>query len=109
MNKVYIAGPMTGYEQFNIGSFFAAGDFFKELGWEVYNPAEETGKIYGMSLYDNGEEGFDIKEAFSRYTDYIINRATHIYMLKGWEKSHGARAEHALAVVLNKEIMYEQA
>lgn len=107
-NKVYIAGPMTGYEQFNIGSFFAAGDYFKDIGWEVYNPAEKTGDIYGMDLYEGDAQEFDLAEAFTRYTDFIINRATHIYMLRGWEKSAGARAEHALAVVMGLTIIYEQ-
>jgi hypothetical protein len=37
----------------------------------------------------------------------ILRRCDCIYLLKGWELSQGARAEHELAVKIGLEIMYE--
>lgn len=39
--KVYIAGPMTGISEFNFPAFHAAAAAWRELGWNVVNPAEE--------------------------------------------------------------------
>lgn len=38
--RVYIAGPMTGLPDWNFPAFHAAAAAWRELGWEVVNPAE---------------------------------------------------------------------
>ena len=37
---------------------------------------------------------------------WICREADAIAMLPGWEKSYGARAEHAVAVALDLQIIY---
>ena len=118
MNKVYIAGPMRGYPQFNFPAFQAATDYFRELGWEVCNPAEKDDKTYGKEMATTNlsgsieeaekEFGFSLREALGYDLNWICKNATHIYMLSGWEKSRGAMAEHATAVALDIKVMYEQ-
>lgn len=115
---LYIAGPMQGYEDFNYASFDAAEAFFKESNMFEYigNPANWDRKKYGsdcnLSPDGNIEQyvkdfGFCLRTALKKDLSWIATYATHIYMLKGWEFSKGAKAEHALAVALGLEIMYE--
>lgn len=107
MSKVYIAGPMTGYKNFNFDAFFTAEHTLKKQGWEVFNPANkdaEAGVVDGAG-WDKGDDqalmasGWDFKEAFLWDCSKVIE-SDAIYMLKGWEKSSGARAEHAVAIAI---------
>ena len=117
-NKIYIAGPMRGYPQFNFPAFYAAGDYFKSIGWEVFNPAQKDDEKYGNEMATTNltgdedeaaeEHGFCLRTALAMDLNWICKEATHIYMLKGWEKSRGAMAEHATAIALGHTIMYEQ-
>ena len=117
-NKIYIAGPMSGHPEFNFPAFFRAQRSLEEGGWIVFNPAnkdvERTLSEDAMASGDHIkaiEEGFDFREAFAWDIQCILE-SDAIYMLKGWEQSPGARAEHATATVLQKhypefEIIYE--
>jgi hypothetical protein len=89
--KIYIAGPMTGYENFNRAEFNAAAC---DLGYEhdaVLNPAILPD---GLSQ----REYMDICFA-------MIRSADAIYLLKGYEESKGAMAELAYAEKLELEII----
>ena len=120
MNKVYIAGPMRGYPNFNFPAFFAAADYFKNVcGWQVFNPAQDDWDTYGVDVSkgnDTGcelqaeeEHGVTIRDCMQRDCEWICKHATHMYMLRGWENSSGALAEHALAKALGDvTFMYEQ-
>ena len=110
--KIYIAGPMTGLKEFNFPAFFAAESGLSELGHECFNPARNDEEKYGIDV--TGTDGdpkqiptFDLRKALSDDTRYICEEAEGIYMLKGWERSSGACAEHALAKALNLEIIYQ--
>ena len=39
--KIYIAGPMRGYENFNFPAFDAAAQLYRAIGYEVFNPADK--------------------------------------------------------------------
>ena len=113
--EVYVAGPMRGYPQFNFPAFFAAGDKLEAEGWKVWNPARKDEEQYGDKLWkDNktGSEaeasantGFSLRDALLWDTAKIC-QCDAIAMLPGWEKSNGAKAEWALAVALDLEVMY---
>lgn len=115
--SIYIAGPMRGHPQFNFPAFFAAEAKLKRHNWNVFNPARADNEFFNADVSkDNltGSEqmaaeqfGLTIGNAMARDMDWIANHATAIYMLKGWEKSTGAHAEHALAVALGIELYYE--
>ena len=98
--KVYVSGPMTGFPEYNYPAFNKATEILEQIGLEVYNPARDF-------LYDGPLNEFPIKTAFKEYCDFICTQAEEVYMLKGWEKSVGARAEHALALAVGIEICYQ--
>ena len=89
---------MTGYPDFNYPAFNAEAALLRLSSSVVYNPAEYP--------HDGPLEEFPIREAFDEYCNFICRIATHMVMLKGWEKSVGARAEHALALAVGVEIIY---
>ena len=88
----YISGPMTGIKDLNRPAFQAAGVRLREGGHEFGLPVSDP-RGYRKSL------GSDIA--------WIIRHSDALYLLKGWEHSPGARAEHAVAVALELRIDYE--
>ena len=115
--KIYIAGPMTGYKEFNFPAFHEAANYLRLQGHEVFSPAEHDIAVYGVDISkgnDTGcqakaakDHGFDLRKALAVDLGYICLHADAIYMLKGWEHSKGANAEHAAAKALGLQIMYE--
>jgi hypothetical protein len=95
--KIYIAGPMTGYPLHNFPAFNAAMRVLTSQGHHVISPAD-LDDLFGHD--DN------IDATIRRDFEAVMN-VNAVYMLKGWEKSTGARAEHALAVWRGIEILYE--
>ena len=91
--KIYIAGPMTGRDNFNREAFNKEAERLTRHGHTVLNPA---------SLPDGLEqrEYMDICCAMIRCADAV-------FMLRGWEKSAGAVAEYALAKKIGLEIITE--
>lgn len=123
MKSIYIAGPMSGYPNFNFESFNQAADYLKYVrGYDVvWNPAAKDSEngILELEAAKTGDDhalmdtGWSFEEAFLwDVTKVIQSRA--IYMLKGWEQSMGAAAEHAVAVSMKRrypdyEIIYQYA
>ncbi len=108
MSKIYIAGPMSGYPEFNFPAFFAAQAQLEAQGWTVFNPAnKEQEKELNAVAFESGDaamainEGFDFRECYAWDVNRVIE-ADAIYMLPGWEQSPGARGEHAVAVAMKK-------
>lgn len=110
--KVYVAGGMRGIPEFNFPAFDRAAGILRLADFIVFNPADRdraTGfDPTGMTGHEDlGALGFCLREALQADTEWICLQATHIYMLNGWERSSGARAEHALAFALGHHILYE--
>lgn len=116
--KIYIAGPMTGYPDFNFPAFYAAAAYFKSRGWTVFNPADKEGETLSEESRVNGdaklaqEGGFNFRDVYAWDVNRVIE-ADAIYMLPGWENSPGAIGEHAVAVAMRRhypeyQIMYEE-
>jgi hypothetical protein len=102
--KIYLAGPMSGYESYNFPAFFAAEEALKKQGYEVINPArldEDAG-------YDPTSPDFVMDEAFlhgAAKRDLLgVVECDAIALLPNWEHSNGALAEFAVAKWLNKKI-----
>ena len=106
--KIYIAGPMSGYPNFNFPAFFAAQEMLEAQGWTVFNPAAKDMED-DPSIQDNPtgdaekaiSEGFDFRLAFKWDTEKVIE-GDAVYMLPGWEFSPGATAEHAVAKAMKR-------
>ena len=94
--KVYIAGPMTGYENFNYDAFNAAAEQLRARGYEVFNPAEN----------DKQGEDFQSKDWswYMRQSLKQIAEVDVVYRLDGWQESKGAVIEIKLALQLGIEV-----
>lgn len=115
---VYVAGPMTGYPDFNFPAFYAAEKRLKEQGYIVYNPAnkedEERLDPESRKTGDSAKAisgGFDFKSVYMWDLEHVV-KADAIYVLKGWEKSAGACGELAVAKAIKRhypeyQIMFE--
>ena len=111
--KIYIAGPMTGYVDFNFPAFDAAAELLISQGHVVFNPADRDRSAHGED-FAKGTTGdhsevpeFSLRDALAADTEWICQHAQAIYLLDGWEKSKGANAEKALAVALGHAILYQ--
>ena len=111
---IYVAGPMRGYENYNFPAFDRCSRVLREQGWNVINPAEldkDTGKPMSdpMSFAPdtNYEDHEFMRKALRRDMVAICDQCTAIYMMSNWERSKGAKAEHALAKALGLSIFYE--
>lgn len=93
-NRVYLAGPMTGYAEFNFPAFNAEADRLRATGLEVVNPAEH-GIVDGAEWCD-----------YLRYDIAQLSRCEAIHFLPGWQESKGARLEHSIAVSLGMRMSF---
>ena len=92
--KIYIAGPMTGYKNFNREKFLETARNIKAMGHEPIHTADMPD---GLSYEDY------MLESLNRLED-----CDAIYLLKGWTKSNGANEEFIRARELGLEIFYER-
>lgn len=116
VKKVYLAGPMRGYPQFNFPAFHAAASLLRAQGYEVFSPAERDEGIYGAGFATGNTLGseelatkthsFNIREAMFADLEYICKEADAVFLLPGWEKSKGANAEKATAEAIGIEVRY---
>lgn len=90
--KVYIAGRISGYEDYQ-EHFCRAEKYLLRLGNTVLNPA----------ALPNGLT----QEEYMRICIPMLNISEVIYMLKGWQTSMGANIEYQLAKQANKKIYFE--
>lgn len=115
--KVYIAGPMTGYPEFNFPLFNSVAERLRSEGWTVFNPADKEGETLSERSRKDGDaqlakaDGFNFRDVYTWDVNKVIE-SDAIYMLPGWENSPGACGEHAVAVAMRRhypeyQIMYE--
>lgn len=87
VKTIYLAGGMSGYENFNYDCFIDVATIIRAAGYVCLNPAEFQGGDQEMSWHD-----------YMRYDlRLIIDRADAIITLPGWEDSKGACNEVTVA------------
>lgn len=111
----YIAGPMRGLPYFNFPAFDEAALQLRNQGFEVISPAEmdrhigfdpETlGPDYDWN--DLNKCNFSLMDAIDRDVA-ALKKCDAIFMLRGWEKSKGAKAEKALAEWIGLVVSYQE-
>jgi hypothetical protein len=94
-NTVYIAGPMTGYDQYNFPAFDAARDDLTAKGFKVISPADIDREI-GFDPSVGTLDDFDLPAAIRRDVDAILG-CDAVVLLPGHETSRGATAERYVA------------
>ena len=83
---VYLSGPMTGIQDFNFPAFNQKADDFREIGYDVINPAENH----------DGKTDLPYEEYMKTDLKQVTDCDT-IAMLRNWEHSNGARIELMVA------------
>jgi Domain of unknown function (DUF5664)/Domain of unknown function (DUF4406) len=111
--RLYLAGPMRGYPDFNFPAFDAGAAGLRSADYEVFNPADHDRAQHGADvnksatgdLNDVAATGFSLRETLATDTSWIAAHADGIAVLDGWEGSKGALAEVALAHALGLPVM----
>ena len=89
--KVYLAGPMRGFDQFNFPTFLQAATDLREKGDEVISPAEHDLES-GFDPTLNTLDGFDLAGAM-RWDLQQISHVDAVIVLPGWGGSEGTKKE----------------
>jgi len=99
MKKIYLAGPMTGYELYNFPAFLEAEEAIKKKGWEVVSPARMDIER-GFNPIENPNAVFtdDMLPGAIRMDVDAILSCQAIAMMDGWANSKGAKAEYYVAI-----------
>lgn len=114
MSKIYIAGPMTGYDHCNILAFFQAAKWLKENPLDskcmntqndnIVNPAQEALEK-GVDL---DSKGFGVPFIKVIGNDLLrLSDCTHLVLIKGWQGSTGALMELMAAKRSGTILVYE--
>jgi hypothetical protein len=103
--RVYISGPMRGYELWNFPAFDTAQEMLESVGWDVISPAEMD-RLAGFDETVETEFSQEQwREAMRRDYEALLN-CDAIALLPGWENSEGAQLERDFALRLGLEIFY---
>lgn len=84
---LYLAGPMTGVEDYNVPAFDQAHLALRNAGYAVHSPADMT-RRYGTER----PYGFYLKAGL-----YRLLECDGLALLDGWPRSNGARLEVTVA------------
>lgn len=90
--RLYIAGPMTGFHDFNYPAFRAAETALRAAGYDVENPVDnDDGKEHPWNWF--------MKAALAQV---IVCQG--IAVLDGWHNSKGAWLEVTVAKALSMQV-----
>lgn len=103
--RMYLAGPMSGYPDYNFPAFFKYAAELRAKGHFVFSPAENDYALYGPDFLEHPERATYAK-CLEDDLRWICRYAEVIALMPGWEKSSGVKVEKALADVLKLEIIY---
>lgn len=116
MTKAYLAGPMTGYPQFNFPAFFDAAAKLRASGWEIVSPAEiDNEDDKGAALKSKDGDARDVVamnhktwgDFLARDVKLIADSGiTAIVFLPGWTDSRGARLEATVGLLQKGFLFY---
>lgn len=104
MTILYLAGPMTGYPEFNFPAFDEAAAELRAVGYEVINPAE-VDRALGFDPRSEDEYTDENYHAAMRRDIPLVMKADGVALLPGWRASRGANLEHDVARAIGNQAM----
>jgi hypothetical protein len=103
---------MAGMPDHNFPAFNAKAAELRSLGHEVYNPAEIEPEEYAKisdeekrALFHNS--GY--RNCLSKELKWICDEGAAMYLLEGWEHSHGALSEFFTGRACRVKFFYQSA
>jgi uncharacterized protein DUF4406 len=113
MEKVYIAGPMSGVPQFNIPAFDAAAADLRQRGYFVVSPAELDDPAIREECLQSPDGAPTLKTSngatwgtfLARDVIIVADKVDGVVLLDGWLKSRGARLEAFVGLLCNKTFL----
>jgi Domain of unknown function (DUF4406) len=108
--RIYIAGPMQAYGNYNFPLFDHVAKLLTNSGHcEVFSPAdharEKLGPLEQIQKMGKEELEYAIKtELFPDQIAWICKHADAVLMLPGWEHSGGAKIEREIALYFHKPV-----
>jgi len=98
---------MRGQPLFGFPAFDAAAEQLRGDGWFVLSPAEHNRQCgFDPTQSEDMQPDFDVASAF-RWDINALLYVDAVYFLDGWEASQGANTEHAIAVSIGLERLYQ--
>jgi len=110
--KVYIAGPMTGYEFYNVVAFMRAKNNWLLAGYDVVTPFEANSRVWQRHHFRDFDPFRDrcdygdpiLAEMFAEDVKELLS-ADIVVLLPGFEKSKGVGMEVMLANAFGKRFI----
>jgi hypothetical protein len=90
--RLYVSGPMSGYEDLNVKAFESAASRLREIGFSVESPHEIV-PIKSMPWVE-----------CMRIDIGALMHCDAIALLDGWDRSRGATIERALGIWLGFQV-----
>lgn len=106
MARIYISGPMSDIDELNYPAFFAAAETYREMGYQVVNPADDNPQGPQEYAAQNEYERKASWRAYMRKNLRDVLGCDEILMLPGWRRSKGARLERFVAIKVGIVVHY---
>ncbi len=107
--RIYISGPIT-IDPDNWRTHFADAEEFLRNKYpeaQIINPLTLENDPMYLEAQEN-LSGLDLYNWVMRRDIRLVCECTHIYALKGWERSPGARLEINVGTTLGCDVLFEQ-
>lgn len=104
LDRIYIAGPMRGYINYNYYKFFEVERELIKKGYDVVNPAYEA-----LKLAHEQNVSFD-KIDHDTYINNgmeLLKKCSAVYFLNNWEDSKGSCLKYEYAVAHKYQLFFE--
>jgi len=101
--RIFIAGPMRGYENYNFKKFDFTEELLRKLGFDVVNPARISRKFKEKDVNSDiavYNKMVDMQQEVERTCNAIL-------LLDGWQWSKGVMLEVKTAAELNMRFLLE--
>jgi len=105
--RIYVAGPMRGYVNWNFAAFDRAVDMLERQGHTAISPAA-LDRVLGRRPDDSREatDPYFMRHCLALDTLVITQECDALAVLPGWMDSLGAQAEVALALAIKLPIYH---